>query len=591
MWRSKRPSRLDASVACLTFCPSRQRLRLIVFEARVRAALRHVQGVPSATSGMAASVLLGALVLGGSAFGAPGTARTRLPRYGQPRVVLTTSLSDSGEAVTSLTAADFNGDGLADVLVTRTDYPTYNTYPLQILLDNGHGGFSDGTGRSFEGPVPRAQVPREVVIADFNNDGRPDIFIADTGYDHSPGPGFHNTLVLSTPDGKLRDASANLPAQTRFTHSATAADVNGDGSLDLYIGSIFTESHDEPPEILLNDGAAHFRVCGDCLPRLLSDPAVIGGQALHGPTYTGSQFVDVNNDGAPDLVLAGNGYYKVPSGVVTSDSQVLINDGSGHFSVLAGALPPRPWNDTAEGVDVRAADLNHDGRQDVLISYTPEDPYYVGRWIQVLINTGHGRFRDETSTRLPQADNRLTWLTTLDLTDLNGDGSPDILTHPAYFFRSLPPFYLNNGSGNLRRLPLAYSHTGGDLFTMLDVRGNGHRDFFTCEDGLSTFPDVPCSLVHEAGGPEPPGPVAQVRAERDPATGGLIVAWPYDWGASRYEVWRSATAGKHGSRIGLTRTTRFADNTAQTASSYYYAVRALNSAGKSTFVATLSAPR
>ena len=97
------------------------------------------------------------------------------------------------------------------------------------------------------------QVPREVVIADFNNDGRPDIFIADTGYDHSPGPGFHNTLVLSTPNGKLREATANLPPQVRFTHSATTADVNADGSLDLYIGSIYTESHDEPPEILLND--------------------------------------------------------------------------------------------------------------------------------------------------------------------------------------------------------------------------------------------------------------------------------------------------------------------------------------------------
>jgi hypothetical protein len=64
---------------------------------------------------------------------------------------------DRGEAVTSLTAADFNGDGLADVLVTRTDYPTYITHPLQILLNNGHGRLSDGTSRIFDGAVSRVQ--------------------------------------------------------------------------------------------------------------------------------------------------------------------------------------------------------------------------------------------------------------------------------------------------------------------------------------------------------------------------------------------------------------------------------------------------
>lgn len=62
--------------------------------------------------------------------------------------------------VLKLRAADLNGDGLADVLVTPTDYSTYNTYPIQILLNNRHGGFYDGTRR----------------VADFNNDGRPDIF-------------------------------------------------------------------------------------------------------------------------------------------------------------------------------------------------------------------------------------------------------------------------------------------------------------------------------------------------------------------------------------------------------------------------------
>jgi hypothetical protein len=526
-------------------------------------------------------VIVGGMLLTGSAGSKAARNRVTLPRYGPARLSVTTSLSDSGESIASIDAADFNGDGLVDAVVTRSHYGTFKAYPLQILLNNRRGGFYDGTAKTFDGAVPQVQYPRKIVIADFNNDGRPDIFVADTGYDGSPGPGFHNTLVLSTANHKLRDATANLPSQVRFTHSATAADVNNDGSVDLYIGSIYTESHDEPPEILLNDGIGHFHVCGDCLPPLLSEPVVIGGQSLHGPTYTGSQFVDVNNDGAPDLVLAGNGFYRVPAGIVTSDSQVLLNDGRGHFSVLQGALPPRPWNDTAEGLDVKGADLNRDDHEDLVISYTQEDPFYVGRWLQILINNGNGTFRDETKAYLPQAEDSLTWIKTLDLVDLNGDRAPDIVAHPAEFFQVQPPFYLNRGKGHFRALPLAYSHTGGDLFTMVDVRGDGHRDFLTSTNGLSTFPSVPVSVVHEVGGPERPGTPSDVRAVRDSVNGRLVVAWPYDWGAARYEVWRSGAAARM--KVGVTRLTHLVDKTAKPAQAYTYTVRALNKGGTSAF--------
>jgi hypothetical protein len=140
-------------------------------------------------------------------------------------------------------------------------------------------------------------------------------------------------------------------------------------------------------------------------------------------------------------------------------------------------------------------------------------------------------------------------------------------------------------------LPLPYTHTGGNLFTMVDARGNGHRDFFTCDDGLSTFPDVPCYVVHEVGRPERPGPPAGVRATRNPVTGELVVAWPYDWGAARYEVWRSTSSGTRGKKLIQTRLTRFVDTTAAAGRSYYYSVRALNNGGKSLFASTPSANR
>jgi hypothetical protein len=397
-----------------------------------------------------AVVLLGAALVVPVAAG-DSSSELRVPRYGQPTRVLSTSFRDLGGIATE-DAADFNGDGLVDVLITKHNRDTTDTYQPLFLVNNGRGGFRDGTASLFTGAPPRTQYPRKIVIADFNNDGRPDVFVADTGYDHYPGPGFHNTLILSTGTWKLRDATANLPARIRFTHSATAADVNRDGSLDLYVGSFYTEAHSEPPELFLNDGTGRFRVCGDCLPALLSDSVFAGGMWQSGYTYSASQFVDVNNDRAPDLVLAGNGFYRVPTEIVSSDSQVLLNDGAGHFSALAGALPPRPWNNTAEGLDVRSTDLNRDGLADLAISYTQMEPYYVGRWIQLLVNNGGGTFRDETQARLPQADNTGLWATQLSFPELNGDGVPDLVVEIYEGAREPAPFYVNDGKGAFRAL-------------------------------------------------------------------------------------------------------------------------------------------
>jgi hypothetical protein len=79
------------------------------------------------------------------------------------------------------------------------------------LINDGTGGFTDKTSQIISGPIPQTIHPRKIVIADFNGDGKPDIFIADHGYDVAPFPGAQSTLILSTPDGHYVDATANLP--------------------------------------------------------------------------------------------------------------------------------------------------------------------------------------------------------------------------------------------------------------------------------------------------------------------------------------------------------------------------------------------
>jgi hypothetical protein len=423
-------------------------------------------------SALAALALIGVSRTGTSgAFGSQGSeGGTPDPHFSATRPVLSVDTHDPFALIGS---ADFNGDGLADVVVVRypADYRPGTSAPISILLNNGRGGLVDATKAMFTGHVPETEHPRELVIADFNGDRRPDIFIADHGYDHPPYPGFQDTLVLSTADGKLVDATANLPQRSDYSHSATVADVDGNGTVDLFVGNTGSGDY-SPPELLLNDGSGHFRICPNCLPAPVLD--------IHRGNYTDSQFVDVNGDGHPDLILGSSEFGSIPS-------EVLLNDGSGHFRILPGALPAKPFGPSSITTDIQAADLNNDAHPDLVISYAGPNPPYFGRSLQVLINNGDGTFRDETAARLPQqptASNDGNWIRFLSLEDINHDGSVDIATQTDVWPDSnrdeTQPVYLNDGSGHFSPIPAsAVPRMQPGLYLFMDIDGDGGNDLLT----------------------------------------------------------------------------------------------------------------
>jgi FG-GAP-like repeat len=396
-------------------------------------------------------------------------------RFAPARPLLQVATSDP---FAMLGTADFNGDGLTDVVVARypADYRQGTSAPLGILLNNGRGGFADATKATFIGHVPETEHPRKILIADFNGDGRPDIFIADHGYDVPPWPGFQNTLVLSAPDGKLVDATANLPPASDFSHSACAADVDGNGTTDLYVGNI-GGGDGTPPRILLNDGSGHFRVGQGLLPREQTDITL--------KRYTACLFVDVNGDGKPDLVLGGEDH--------TANSAVLLNDGTGHFHLLPDALPGKFLGEIV--LDIGSLDINGDGHPDLVFVYTKGS--YTGRWLQVLVNHGDGTFRDETVARLPQQPSDGSdgnWIRFIQVEDVNGDGCPDITTEtdvwPDNSRDETQPIYLNDCSGHFAAIPdAAAPRLQPGLYRFLDIDGDGGHDLFMAAPANPSTPE------------------------------------------------------------------------------------------------------
>lgn len=200
--------------------------------------------------------------------------------------------------VTQVYAADLNLDGNSDLIVLGASYPSDGAPVAQpgfVAFGNGAGGFTLATETQFPISTLKTVHPREVIFADFNRDGRPDVYVADHGYDTMPFPGQQNLLYLSNADGTWRNATSTLPQVSDFTHGASAGDVNGDGHLDIVVGNI-PQPNPVHPYLLLNDGSGRFIRSDSALPTGT-------GQVLNqSQTRMSSELLnDLDKDGLADL--------------------------------------------------------------------------------------------------------------------------------------------------------------------------------------------------------------------------------------------------------------------------------------------------
>ena len=456
------------------------------------------------------------------------------------------------------------------MIVTQSFFSRDETLPVDILLNRGKGRFVLATSTVFQPRPIRTQLARKLVVADFNGDRRPDLFIADHGTStelpDDPRHGYQNQLVLSNESGQLVDATGNLPQHSDFSHSATAGDVDGNGTVDVFVANLNCCGDRTQPEILLNDGTGRFREAFDRVPDVPRDQY---GNFV----YTTSELTDVNGDRSLDLVLGAMEN--------RAHSVVLLNDGRGTFHYLAD-LPPKLYGPRAEVLDIAPVDLNGDGATDLISVETQTDPYYIGTRIQVLINDGRGRFRDETSTRLPSQPNAQSWPNRVLVEDFNDDAKPDFAiqyAQPGKVPEPDPtPFYLNRGDGSFTRIPGAAQGAPPDQRGPVGfVNGAGPHAMISVATREGTIASyfVSSQLVKLSA-------PTRVTATRTPQ-GGVRIRWRAVDGASRYEVWRSTTAQGRRSQISTAPATTVVDRTAVRGRSYSYVVRAIAPGQKGPF--------
>ncbi|MDP3704017.1 MAG: S8 family serine peptidase, partial [Candidatus Omnitrophota bacterium] len=246
----------------------------------------------------------------------------------------------------------------------------------------------------------------------------------------------------------------HLPYTDEATIVVKEADVDRDGDLDVFVGNVLgpLESMTSVRSyLLINDGSGHFRdetagrlPIGQDLTWALSDAA----------------FLDVEEDGDLDLVLAK----------LTTGAFLGVNNGAGVFTDQTTQLPVLP---PSEQPLLAVGDVDGDRDADVIwMSRTGP--------AAVLINDGHGNFRDEQAERAPWAAGRQPALA-----DLDRDGDFDLLMTDHGGQRTLA-IGLNNGRGYFQRVQELSTGTPVQYLAVADVTGDGREDCVFIDGDLAS---------------------------------------------------------------------------------------------------------
>ncbi len=161
--------------------------------------------------------------------------------------------------------ADFEQIGQYDYFASPLDAGSNSSNLLNpgtfyIYHHNANGSWTDITAKLVEPDPTTNQLPascimaRKALVADFNGDGVPDVFLSCASDNTLEYP----KILLSQPNGMFK--MVTIPtAQAGYFHSSAAADIDGDGKIDIVLADPSQNASNRPPVwVLRNNGDGTF---------------------------------------------------------------------------------------------------------------------------------------------------------------------------------------------------------------------------------------------------------------------------------------------------------------------------------------------
>ncbi len=368
---------------------------------------------------------------------------------------------------------DVDGDGWPDILLINSkDFAPRGRKSLAALYRNNHNGtFTDitsGSGLDVE------LYGLGVAVADYDNDGREDIYVTALEGDRL----FHNEG-----HGKFKDVTkAAGIVNANFGASPVWFDFDRDGKVDLFVANYVqwtakgdlwcsmdgsTKSYCTP-ESYKGTSSRLFRNLGGGKFEDITQKAGLGD-----PTSKslGAVVLDYNGDGWPDLFVAND----------TQPNKLYRNHGNGTFSEEAVAAGVAFGEDGvargAMGVD--AADYDRTGRPHLLVGN------FSHQMLGLYHNEGGGLFVDEAPRSPIGRSSLLSLAFGVFFFDYDLDGYPDVFAanghideeigrvQPKIQYKQPPLLFHNDGKGRFENVSAT---SGPDLMRPVVARGAAYAD-------------------------------------------------------------------------------------------------------------------
>jgi hypothetical protein len=369
---------------------------------------------------------------------------------------------------------DIDGDGWADViLINGKDFTPRGRRSLPAVYHNNHNGtftnITRGSGLDVE------LYGMGVAVADYDNDGLPDVYITALEGDRL----FHNEG-----HGHFRDVTASSGIRnSNFGTSAAWFDYDKDGKADLVVADYATWTAQSDLWCSL-DGSSKSYCTAESYKGAAShlfhnlghgkfeDVTQQAGLGDSSSKSLGVLIFDYDNDGWPDIFLAND----------TQPNKLYRNNGNGTFreeGLKAGVAYGE--DGTARGaMGVDAADYDHSGRAHVLIGN------FANQMLGLYHNEGNGFFVDEAPSSTVGRSSLLSLTFGAFFFDYDLDGWTDILAanghiepeisrvQPGMQYREPLLLFRNQGRG---RFVNASDSLGPDFRKPLLARGAAYADF------------------------------------------------------------------------------------------------------------------
>lgn len=320
---------------------------------------------------------------------------------------------------------DYDGDGRPDIFFTnganiatlKKDSPKFKN---RLFRNEGNGNFTDVTVQAGLGG---AGYDMGVAVADYDNDGHPDLFVAGV---------HHSALYRNNGNGTFSDVTVKSGLDTSLNHpdpdfgplwaiTGVWVDANNDGLLDLFVANYLQWEYSEKPKCSFQNFSDY------CHPRYykgqpnqlfvnsgngtFKDVSKEWGLRDHVGKAMGAAMADYDLDGRPDLFVTNDAAYNT-----------LFHDLGSRFQESAFEAGVALTEDggfiSGMGLDFR--DYNNDGFPDIVFAALPNQTFPIFQ------NTGKSEFKETTTPSEMRTLSRMLSGFGVGMYDFDNDGWKDI---------------------------------------------------------------------------------------------------------------------------------------------------------------------